>query len=62
MDSGVKEYYSFSDLEKAIKYIISKEFPFEKFARRKGVVLFNINFFREDNTIFIKQVGKDERS
>lgn len=54
MDSGVKEYYSFSDLEKAIKYIISKGFPFDKFAPRKGVKFFRINFFHEDNTVVIK--------
>lgn len=53
MDSGTKEYYSFSDLERAINYIISKGFPFDKFATRKGVKLFNINHFRKDNTVII---------
>ncbi len=54
MDTGVKEYYSFSDLEKAIDYIISKGFPFDKFVAQKGNKIFNVNFFREDNTKFIK--------
>lgn len=53
MDSGIAEYYSFSDLEKAIKYIISKGFPFDKFATRKGVNFFNIKHFRKDNTVII---------
>ncbi len=54
MDSGIKEYYSFSDLKRAINYIISRGFPFDEFAPQKGNKIFNINFFREDNTIFIK--------
>ncbi len=54
MDTGVREYYSFSDLEKAIDHIISKGFPFDKFSAQKGNKIFNVNFFREDNTKFIK--------
>lgn len=53
MDSGNKEYYSFSDLNKAIEYIISRNFPFSEFAPHKGNKIFNINFFRKDNTVII---------
>lgn len=55
MDFSIKEYYSFSDLEKAIKYIISKGFPFDKFATRKGVNFFGHLTMKEQLTKIISE-------
>lgn len=51
MDSGKEEYYSFSSLDKAIEYIIFRNYPFYEFAPQKGNKIFNSNWFHEENTV-----------
>ncbi|MBR1432479.1 hypothetical protein [Ruminococcus sp.] len=51
MDSGKKEYYSFSEITNAIHFIISRDFNFNDFATQKGNKIFNIGWFRKDNTV-----------
>lgn len=54
MDTGKKEFYSFSTLKKAIEYIISRDFPFDKFAPPKGNKIFYADWFKKDNTVIIE--------
>ncbi len=54
MPPGKKEFYSFSDLSKAIDYIVSREFPFEEFFTRKGNKMFYTEYFNEENTVVVE--------
>lgn len=50
MDTGKPEYYLFSDLKKAIDFIVSRGFPFLEFTTPRGNKLFCTEWLREDNT------------
>ncbi len=49
MDSGREEFYSFSDLKKAIEYIVSRDIPIEEFFPQKGNKIFYTEWFNRKN-------------
>ena len=42
-ENGKEEFYSYSNLEDAIAYIVSRNFPFDEFKPQKGIKIFDID-------------------
>ncbi|MDE6005110.1 MAG: hypothetical protein K2G88_06960 [Oscillospiraceae bacterium] len=42
-ENGKQEFYSYSNLEDAIAYIISRKFPFDEFKPQKGNKIFDMD-------------------